>query len=127
MQLRPSRLLAACLLVLCAACATTSRRALPGRNVLTREEMLQARFITVYDAVSALRSNWLIVRPNTLTTTQEDVVVYYDVTRLGSPVELRNIAVRDIQYVQYLDPVEATQRYGVGHSQGVIFVSSHSP
>ncbi len=127
MRLRPARLLAACLVVVCSACATTGRRALPGRNVISRDEMLQNRFITVYDAVVALRSNWLIVRPNTLTTTQEDVVVYYDVTRLGSPVELRNIAVRDVQYVQYLDPVEATQRYGVGHSQGVIFVSSHSP
>ena len=125
MQLRPARLMAASLVVISCACATVGGRSHRDRDVLTRDEMLKDNFVTVYDAVTALRSNWLNVRPNTLTSNQEDVVVYYDVTRLGGPAELRNIAVRDIQYVQHLDPVSATQRYGVGHSQGVIFVSTH--
>lgn len=125
MPLRPARFLALCLVLLAGACATGRTRAHRSADVITREEMLQNNFITVYDAVSALRSNWLNVRPNTLMSQQEDVVVYYDVTRLGSPKELGNIFVRDVQYVQHLSPTEATQRYGVGHSQGVIFVSSH--
>ncbi len=125
MRLRPARFLALSLVVLACACATGRTRAHPAGDVITRDEMLQNNFITVYDAVSALRSNWLTVRPNTLMGTQEDVVVYYDVTRLGTPVELKNIFVRDVQYVQHLSATEATQRYGVGHSQGVIFVSSH--
>ncbi len=126
MRQRRVRFLALSLAVLACACATGHTRARPSADTITRAEMLENNFITVYDAVTALRSNWLTVRPNTLTSTQEDVVVYYDVTRLGSPAELRNIFVRDVQYVQHLSATEATQRYGVGHSQGVIFVSSHA-
>ncbi len=116
----------AALVALASACA--SNRAgtpRPRTDMLTQQEMLDNHFVTVYDAVVALRSNWLNVRPNTLTATQEDVVIYYDANRLGSPSELRNINVRDIVSVQHLDAVSATQRYGVGHSQGVIVVSSH--
>lgn len=127
MRVPPARSLALSFLVLACACATGHTRAHPRGDVITRDEMLQNNFITVYDAVAALRSNWLNVRPNTLTSQQEDVVIYYDVTRLGGPAELRSIYVRDVQYVQRLSPTEATQRYGVGHSQGVIFVSTHSP
>ncbi len=123
---RPSAgVLAVSLFVLVSACATAHPRVHHNADVITRAEMLQNNFVTVYDAVTALRSNWLVVRPNTLTSTQENVVVYHDATRLGDPSELRNIRVTDIRYVQHLDPLEATQRYGVGHSQGVIFVSSH--
>jgi len=120
------RLALAALVSFSAACAShgaSSPR--PNRDVLTQQEMLAGHFITVGDAVSALRSNWLNVHPNTLTTTQEDVVIYYDSNRLGGPGELGNINVRDVRYVRHLDAVEATQRYGVGHSQGAIVVSSH--
>ena len=127
MRFRPVRLVALTLLLLAAACATTGGRgARTGRDVITRQQMLDNHFITVYDAVSALHSNWLNVRPNTLTSTQEDVVVYYDATRLGGPDELKNIRVTDVQYVEHLDAVSAQQRYGVGHSQGAILVSSHT-
>ena len=94
--------------------------------VITHDEMVADHFITVYDAVTALRSNWLNVRPNTLTGTQEDVVIYFDATRLGGPAELRNIRVSDIDHVQHYDAVAATQRFGVGHTQGAILVSAHS-
>ncbi len=125
MPLRAARFLALWLVLVSAACATGGVRTHQAADTITRDDMLKNRFVTVYDAVSALRSNWLVVRPNTLNSTQENVVVYYDATRLGDPSELRNIRVTDIRYVQHLDPLEATQRYGVGHSQGVIFVSSH--
>ena len=120
------RLTVAALVALSAACASHNTSGpSPRRDVITQEEMLAGHFITVYDAVTALRSNWLNVHPNTLTSTQEDVVIYYDSNRLGSPVELKNINVRDIRSVQHLDAVSATQRYGVGHTQGAIVVSSH--
>ncbi len=120
------RFAVAALVALCAACAThRTSGPRPSRDVLTQQEMLDGHFITVAQAISALRSNWLNVHPNTLMGTQEDVVIYYDSNRLGGPGELGNINVRDIRYVQHLDAVTATQRYGVGHSQGAILVSSH--
>ncbi len=125
MRLRPACFLAICLIAV-AGCATGRVRSRIDRDVITRQQMLENKFVTVYDAVTALHSNWLNVRPNTLTSTQEDVVIYYDATRLGGPQELSNIRVTDVQYVEHLDAVAATQRYGVGHSQGVILVSSHA-
>ncbi len=125
MRFRPACLLAVSLVAV-TACATTRVRTHTDREVITREQMLENKFVTVYDAVAALHSNWLNVRPNTINATQEDVAVYYDATRLGNPSELRNIRVTDVQYVEHLDAVAATQRYGVGHSQGVILVSSHA-
>ncbi len=125
MRLRPACFLTISLIAL-AACATAGVRTHADREVITRQQMLENKFVTVYDAVAALHSNWLNVRPNTLTGSQENVVIYYDATRLGGPAELNNIRVTDVQYVEHLDPVAATQRYGVGHSQGVILVSSHT-
>jgi hypothetical protein len=121
------RLACVTLLLLVGACASASRRSGRDVDVLTQREMLDDNFTTVYDAVTALRSNWLNIRPNTLGQggPQGDVVVYYDATRLGGPTELQNISVRDVVYVQHFDAVAATQRWGVGHSQGAILVSTH--
>ena len=120
------RIAVAALVALSAACAShRTEGPRPNRDVLTQQEMLDGHFVTVGQAVSALRSNWLNVHPNTLTSTQENVVIYYDSNRLGGPGELGSINVRDIRYVQHLDAVAATQRFGVGHTQGAIVVSSH--
>ncbi len=124
MGIRPACFLGICLIAV-AGCATGGVRTHSDRDVITRAQMVENKFVTVYDAVAALHSNWLNVRPNTLTSSQEDVVIYYDATRLGSPSELRNIRVSDVQFVEHLDAVAATQRYGIGHSQGAILVSSH--
>ena len=127
MRTRLGPLACVTLLLLVGACASTLRRSGRDAELLTQQELLDNNFINVFDAVTALRSNWLNVRPNTLGMSgpQADVVVYFEQTRLGSPAELKNISVRDIAYVRHYDAVSATQRWGVGHSQGVIFVSSH--
>lgn len=114
------------LLLLVAGCASMSKRSARDSELLTQAEMLNNNFVTVYDAVTAMRSNWLNVRPNTLTATQGDVIIYYDANRLGGPSELRNINVRDVVYVRHYNSTEATQRFGVGHAQGAILVSSHA-
>jgi hypothetical protein len=111
------------LLVLVAGCASTFARGAAKSDVITQEQMFQNDFHNAYEAVVALRSNWLQVRPNTFGA-QEDVVVYYGAVRLGSPGAMSAIDVHTIAYIKHLDAPAATARYGVGHSQGAIVVSS---
>ena len=98
-------------------------------DVITLEEMQQNRFLNAYDAVVALHSNWLIVKPKTFWTTtggqQPQVIVYLDENRMPNGVdELRGIEVQRIQYIRHYDPLAATQRWGVGHTEGAIQVST---
>ncbi len=107
-----------------AACAPTVQQARRDRDLITHQEMVDHNFQTAYDAVVALHGNWLNVRPNTLTSTQEDVRIYYDQVRLTGPDDLRSIRVTTIDRIQHYDPTAATARFGVGHSQGVVQVIS---
>ena len=107
------------------ACSSAVR-ARTDLEVITREQLLEHNFQTAYEAVQALHSNWLNVRPNTLGPggPQADVQIYHDQVRLGGPTELRNIDVRTIDHIQHYDAVAATTRWGIGHSQGAIQVLS---
>ncbi len=112
---------------LTAACGPFFARGRADRNLITEEQIQDNHFKTAYEAVAALHSNWLVMRPNTLTSQQDSVVIYFDNVKLGFPRELRDIETARINYIRYFDAVQATTRWGVGHSQGVIFVSSRPP
>jgi len=87
--------------------------------------MRDNNFTNVHDAVSALRSNWLNVRGTDSFYTPSVVMVYFNRTRLGGVDELRAITVNAVAWVQHFNGVDATIRWGIGHSAGVILVSSH--
>lgn len=109
---------------LTAACGPFFARGRADRNLITDEQMRENHFQTALQAVEALHANWLNLRPNTLIARQDSVLVYYDNVKLGYPSELNDIEVGRISYIRYFDAVQATTRWGVGHSQGVIYVSS---
>src|SRR5690349_473956 len=84
----PRRLGSASVLVvlaLCAACGSSrsrpSRRL--DRTVITRDEMLQGNYASVYDAVAARRSMWLQPRGPDSFVVPSIVWVYIDGTRAG--------------------------------------------
>jgi len=106
----------------CAPATTWRQR--PDFNVISREDLQSTHYQNAYDAVEALHSNWLLMRPNSFLA-QGQVLVYMDNVRLGDISELRNIPVLPIEYMRYFDSVEATTRWGVGHTQGVIYISTH--
>ena len=93
--------------------------------VLTKEQIAENHFNTAYDAVEALRSNWLRARGTDSFQTPSEVLVYLDNTRLGGTDTLREIAANTIYYMRFFDGVAATGRWGVGHAAGVIYVSTH--
>ena len=111
-----------------AACATrppTDRGVRFDSSELSREEL--TRYTTVGDAVRALRSVWLQQRtPVRLSSagSTNPVWVYRDGTRVGGPEVLRNLSTSEVAEVRYFDAVQASQRWGINHENGVIHVTS---
>ena len=108
----------------CAARRTTPHAPRVDRTVLTRELMLSHHFTTVYDAVLALRSQWLRPRGPESFLLPTVVWVYVDEGRLGDVETLRNIQPGLVASVRFYDGPAATGRWGVGHNAGVIHVST---
>lgn len=121
---KPMSALAAVLVL--TACASGSPRAGSrlDANTITREQIEQEGPSNCYDLVQKLRPNWLRWRGSTSFKLETDVIVYVDGTRLGESEELRNINTADVQKLEYLDARAATVRYGSGHVQGAILVTT---
>lgn len=94
------------------------------RNVITRQQMLDAHYVSVYDAVAALRSNWLRPRGPDSFVLSSVVWVYVDGARFGGVETLRTMQPRLVNTVRYYDGPSATSRWGVDNGAGVIHVST---
>ena len=119
---------AACALLLAAlvpACTRGPARARPDTELLTQAQMLEGQYTYVYDAIEAMRANWLVVRGTDSFSTPSQIWVYYDTTKLGGIETLRSVRVNEVVYVRHYNGIDATTRWGVGHSAGVIYLSSH--
>jgi hypothetical protein len=117
------------LLISVVAIACGARRSGPAaprrdRTVLTREQILERNYTNAYDAIEALRSNWLRTRGTDSFNSPTQIWVYYDGTRMGALETLRNVQPRMVQSIRFMDGLQATARWGVGHSAGVIHVLS---
>ena len=114
------------LLLLLGACATAGGTAAPqGRSDLIVEEQIRGNsYATVYDAVVALRPNWLRTRGADSFNSPSQVQVYVDNVRVGGIQNLQQISSVSAYYVQWYDGIEASARWGLGHGAGVIFVST---
>jgi len=116
------------LLVLCAACAGSAPRTEPppDRNTITREQLAEHHFRSAYDAVAALRRNWLETRGPDSFSTPSQVLVYIDNVRVGGVETLRSIAISSISSIQHFDGLAASARWGLDHGAGVILVSTQT-
>jgi hypothetical protein len=96
----------------------------PRGDLLTQADL--SRYATVGEAVAALRSSWLVQRsPYAPGLTQRAPVwVYRDGTRVGEPDVLRLLSVAEVDFVEHVSPRAATYRWGTGHENGVIHVTS---
>ncbi len=122
----------------------------PTSDLITREQIDGVKSSNLYDVVEALHSNWLNERlpvPRDRATTKQDttgkaqytadynagrsmpgqaggIQVYFDGTRMGGLSELKNIRPNDVYNVRRINGIDAQARFGIGHSAGVIYVSS---
>ena len=115
--------------LLCAACLSKASQATRGRldrTVITRDQMLQSNYSSVYDAVAALRSLWLQPRGPDSFVSPSVVWVYIDGARVGDVAVLKTVQPRMINTVRFYDGPSATSRWGVDNAAGVIHLSTWS-
>jgi hypothetical protein len=127
---------------------TLGRGGLPGgRQHLGPGELRKRRSGTAYDAVSALRPEWLQIRGSRsltpgldpvvvdgtggvavvsgttpLTDESDAIQIYVDYVRVGGLEQLRNVDVANVQDIYFFDAAQATQRFGGGNPHGAILV-----
>ncbi|MBW3630584.1 MAG: hypothetical protein KY464_14975 [Gemmatimonadetes bacterium] len=118
--------LAVALALVLSACASSGARGpAQGRSDLLVEEQIRGQsYATVYDAVVALRPNWLRTRGADSFSSPTQIQVYVDNMRLGGVANLQQISTVSAYYVQYFDGLEASARWGLGHGSGAIYVST---
>lgn len=94
--------------------------------MITHDQMVEANYASVYDAVAALRSMWLQPRGPDSFIAPSIVWVYIDGSRVGDVDVLRTIQPRLVNTVRFYDGPSATSRWGVDNAAGVIHVSTWS-
>jgi hypothetical protein len=123
--------------LVCGACAGTATRP-PARDfdVVTREELLATREQDAYEAVKRIRPHWLQARApneirregptegNFVPRAADQVQLYLDATRLGDVTALRQIQVRAVLDIRFLNGNDATTRYGIGHTAGALIITT---
>jgi hypothetical protein len=95
-------------------------------NVITEAELSTRTTLTARQAIEQLRPQFLRTRGTTTlgnAQTADVIWVYVDGTRMGTLEVLNNVGVHEIREIRYLNPSEATNRYGTGHVQGAILIT----
>lgn len=116
------------------ACSSAVGAGGGGRNadVITAEEFSEVSASTAYEAIQSLRPQWLRLRPPTSMATtldtqgvpDDEVVVYLDNVRFGGLENLRSLRSEVVQRAERINGATATQRWGTGHSAGVISITT---
>lgn len=116
------------LVVAIAACASgQSRNDLPtNRGIISAEELKQGGSTNLYDAVRKLRPEWLERRRSLSLRQDIELAVYHDNMRVGGPDALRSIEIGAVANVRFLSASEAQGRFGVGHPNGAIVVTTRA-
>jgi hypothetical protein len=125
-----NRVVAVTLSTLLLAAAANAAAQAPARkprrdpNVITAEEIATKPAQTLYDAVRALRPQWMMRgRPTVLMPQNEgQLVVYVDGTRFGGIESLRQLVPSVATAVRYYSPSDAEAHFGPGHLNGAIEV-----
>lgn len=133
---------------------TTPKPTRPSADLITLEQVQSRTFPNAYAAVEALHSNWLrarnlnppsgtVINPGVAATSSgsttasaaqpgssgmpRDAVgiqVYLDGTRVGGIDALKAIPIANVFSILRISGTDAQARFGIGHSDGVIYVSS---
>lgn len=115
-------------LMACASGGGPQRSAAQPRhdsNVIIEEEIRASSGTTLYDVIRSLRPAWLLARP-TIVRSEGELVVYVDGTRFGNAASLRQLSPNTVWAVRFYRPTEAQARFGPGHLQGAIEVTTTS-
>ena len=112
----------------CASGGTGSSRG--SGNTLTAEEIAEVNALTAYEAVQLARPRWLTPRTlragqtPSMGTDRAGPVVYLDGVRVGTLDELRRLRADRVALMEYINPSDATNRFGTNHDAGAILVTT---
>jgi hypothetical protein len=117
------------LLVIGAACGpanTTVGSPRTRTNVITLEEIeRRGQYSNLYELVQELRPRWLRAQgPDTFMGEQGAVQVRMDGNPLGSVEQLRRISPSGVTSLEWVSPIDASARFGMGNSHGAIVIST---
>ena len=124
-----SRQVVLSILICSIGCAGSSKspRSRVDLSVLTGEQLDERNYQNVLEAVQTLRANWLNERGPDSFATPSRIWVYLDNTRMGGVQSLAQISTRYVSSVRKVNGIDATARWGIGHSAGVISVLTWEP
>ncbi|MDF1502787.1 hypothetical protein [Roseisolibacter sp. H3M3-2] len=111
-------------LLLSAAAGCAGRFPRLERTVLTRDQLRDGGYPSLYEAVTSLRGGWLRARSPATLSSRGRLWVYVDDRRLGGTEALRDIAPDSVRSVRLVDGATATVRWGLEHGDGVIEVAT---
>ena len=94
------------------------------RRILTGAELREQHYNSAYEAIEALRGNWLVARGPDSFASPSVVLVYMDNVKLGGIETLRAVEISTLESIEHLDANSATARWGVGHGAGVILITT---
>ena len=112
----------------CSSSGTASggpARASRNPNLVTAAELAESTQINLFDALRRLRPAWLRVRGSgTVRSNQETFIqVYIDNVLRGSSALLARIRTSSVSEIRYMDPNDASLRYGSSHRDGAIMIT----
>jgi hypothetical protein len=124
--MRTSAIMAAALISL-AACGQKSAHSAPqNRNLITSDEIANSNASNAYEAIERLRPAFLRTRgPQSIQNpTPVTPMIYVDGMRYGAIQSLSQIPALGIISIQYLSPIDASQRFGLGNEGGAIVITT---
>lgn len=124
-----------CATIACASKGDSPRGSGSVPDLLTEQQLLDTRADDLLSAIRRTRPNWLHVRATEVKRSSgggglapraaDEVPVYLDGAKYGAAsVVLQNIPVRHVAEIRYLNAIDATTRFGIGHGAGAILVQT---
>lgn len=128
------RILIAAFVTLCSSgCSSATQTSGAGtggqRNFITFAEIQSAAVPTtnLWDYIATARPHMLRDRGvgSFRDTAPVRAIVYLDDSMLGDIQVLKTISLSSVKLIHYMSGADATTRYGMGHSGGVILLKTH--
>jgi hypothetical protein len=129
---RARRLLLAGLVLAAAGCASGGQSppaATQSRDVIALDEIMAVEGrTTAAQLIERLRPGWLRGRgPVNARGDEAPIAVYVDGQKLvGGITQLSRYVATELQELRHLNAIDATQRYGTGHTSGAILITTRA-
>lgn len=91
-------------------------------DVITLDDLREAKVATVFDGIRLLRPRWLRARGRQRMTREAEVVVYFDNQRMGGIELLQSLNPELVLEIRYYNAPDATMKFGTNNDGGVIAV-----